>query len=100
MLNRTLRCYPHKSSRKRGKSSEMKKEILENDDFYARKLRKASFHTMKGCLLACDMYAFSMQKTVFYRSEIGLLTFSDFTRHFLAILTEPVDAFCLAVLIR
>jgi len=30
----------------------------------------------------------------------GTVTFSDFTRHFLAILTEPVDAFCLAVLIR
>jgi hypothetical protein len=30
-----------------------------NDDFYARKLRKASFRTMKGCLLEHDMYAFT-----------------------------------------
>ena len=28
------------------------------------------------------------------------LTFPDFTRHFLALLTEPIDTFCLAVLVR
>jgi hypothetical protein len=48
------------------------KEIMENDDFYARKLRKASFHLMKGCLLAHDMYAFSMRKTVFYKRKMAV----------------------------
>ena len=28
------------------------------------------------------------------------VTFPDFTRHFLALLTEPIDTFCLAVLVR
>ena len=28
------------------------------------------------------------------------MTFPDFTRHFLALLTEPIDTFCLAVLVR
>ena len=34
-----------------------------------------------------------------HRSPISL-TFPDFTRHFLALLTEPIDTFCLAVLVR
>lgn len=29
-----------------------------------------------------------------------IMTFPDFTRHFLALLTEPIDTFCLAVLVR
>ena len=28
------------------------------------------------------------------------MTFPDFTRHFFALLTEPIDTFCLAVLVR
>jgi hypothetical protein len=50
------------------------KEMEWNDDFYAPKLRKASFRMMKGCLLACDMYAFTMRKTVFRTSKMAVLT--------------------------
>ena len=51
-----------------------------------------------------ESYRISMRKLrTFYWKVTEFLkevTFPDFTRHFLALLTEPIDTFCLAVLVR
>ena len=43
---------------------------------------------------------FYWKVTEFLNDDKIRLTFPDFTRHFLALLTEPIDTFCLAVLVR